>query len=106
MKVLKDFTLFTGRSRRKEYWMFVLINTCIGFALGFLLGITKISAFGILANVYQLVVFLPAIAVSIRRMHDTNHVGWWILCPLYNLYLLCIDGDPGVNRFGPNPKSA
>ena len=46
----------------------------------------------------------PALAVSIRRMHDQDRSGWWILCPIANIIFLFIDGTPGPNRFGPDPK--
>ncbi|TWD52322.1 uncharacterized membrane protein YhaH (DUF805 family) [Pseudomonas sp. SJZ131] len=102
IEVLKKYAVFTGRASRREYWMFFLINLGIAFALGF------IEAFlggkGILSNIYSLVMFLPSIAVGIRRMHDTDRSGWWILLPIVNIVFLAQDSQPGVNRFGPNPK--
>jgi uncharacterized membrane protein YhaH (DUF805 family) len=60
---------------------------------------------GRLLNLYQLAVLIPAIAVGIRRMHDTNHRGWWLLVPIVNLIFAVRDSDSGDNRFGPNPKT-
>ena len=99
--VLKNYALFTGRARRKEYWMFTLINLIILFGISFVAGMIKLP---ILANLYWLAVLVPSIAVGVRRMHDTDHSGWWLLLPFVNLYLACIDGTPGENSYGPDPK--
>ncbi|MFA6815326.1 MAG: DUF805 domain-containing protein [Lentisphaeria bacterium] len=95
--VLKKYAVFTGRARRKEYWMFFLFNAIISFILAYI-GITALK------NLYSLAVFIPGIAVSIRRMHDTDHRGWWILLPIVNIVFLVLDSQPGKNRFGENPK--
>ncbi len=104
IKVMKDFMKFDGRSRRKEYWMFVLFNIPVGFVIGLVVGLFQLSEIIIL--IYQLIIFVPSIAVGIRRVHDSNHKGWWILFPFYNLYLLVKPGDAGPNRFGPDPKES
>ncbi len=103
LKVLKEYVNFSGRARRKEYWMFVLFNMIAGFVVGFIGGMIHLPILGL---IYNLAVLIPSIAVGVRRMHDTNHSGWFLLIPLYNLYLAVIDGDSGTNRFGPNPKAA
>lgn len=100
--VLKKYTVFTGRCRRKEYWMFALVNFIIAVVL---LVLSRAVHVNILL-IYDLAVLLPAIAAGIRRMHDTNHSGWWILLPLVNLVFAIMDGDKGENRFGPDPKAA
>src|SRR5580658_2427316 len=74
--VLKNYALFTGRARRKEYWMFVLFNFIVAFVLGFIGGMIHVTFIGLL---YNLAVLVPSIAVAIRRMHDTDHSGWWVL---------------------------
>ncbi len=99
--VIKNYVLFEGRARRKEYWVFVLINIIVSIVFGFICGFIGMPK---LANVYSLAVFLPSIAVGIRRMHDTDHSGWWIIVPFVNLWFLCIAGDAGDNRFGADPK--
>ena len=77
LDVLKKYAVFSnGRSRRKEYWMFFLINIIIAIVLGFIEGI--MGGPGIISSLYSLAVLLPEIGVSIRRLHDTNRSGWWL----------------------------
>ena len=107
LTVLKKYAVFSGRARRMEYWMFFLINALIGFALGLvegMLGIAPGSNQSMLAIVYELAMVIPGIAVGVRRMHDTNHRGWWLLFPIVNLVLAVRAGERGENRFGPDPK--
>jgi len=113
--VWKKFAQFDGRSRRKEYWMFVLFNTlicCVLYIPGLIfressLGLGLLALYGI----YALASLIPSIAVGVRRLHDTNKSGWFmLLCfvPIISLVLLvfmCIDGDAGPNQYGPNPKA-
>jgi len=102
--VLKNYVKFDGRARREEFWYFFLFNFIISLILG------SISA-GVLSTIYALGVLIPSIAVGVRRLHDTNRSGLWhliILVPLIGtiwFIVLCIlNGTPGYNRFGPNPK--
>ena len=107
--VLKKYATFDGRARRMEYWMFVLINLIVTFLIGFADGALHISGTpgrSMIANLYQLAVLIPTIAVGVRRMHDTDHSGWWLLIPLVNLFFAVSDGTQGSNRFGPDPKGA
>ena len=99
--VLKNYATFSGRARRKEYWMFFLSNVLISLGLGVL---------DVVAGTYSVI---PSIAVSVRRLHDTNRSGWWIvisLIPIIGVLVLfvftCLDSQPGTNRFGANPKEA
>ena len=108
--VLKKYAEFNGRARRKEYWMYFLINVIISIAIGFvvgfiggMIGLSPSIASG-LSSLYSLAVLVPSIAVGVRRMHDTNHSGWWLLVPLVNLVFACTEGTPGANEYGPNPK--
>jgi uncharacterized membrane protein YhaH (DUF805 family) len=103
LTVLKKYAVFSGRARRSEYWMFFLFNFIVALVLSIIGIIIKDN--GILANLYQLAIFLPSIAVGVRRMHDTNHSGWWLLLPIVNLIFSVRDSDSGENRFGPNPKT-
>jgi uncharacterized membrane protein YhaH (DUF805 family) len=105
LAVLKKYAEFNGRARRKEYWMFCLINLIIYFVFGLIMGLAhSTSGLNILINIYQLAIFIPSIAVGVRRMHDTDHSGWWILLPIVNLVFACTEGTPGENRFGSDPK--
>ncbi|MCB1044125.1 MAG: DUF805 domain-containing protein [Acidobacteria bacterium] len=111
LDVIKKYAVFTGRARRKEYWMFVLFNIIIAFVLGFVEGL--VGGPGALAMLYSLAVLIPGIAVGIRRLHDTDRSGWWLLIGLVPivgglilLYFMVIDGTPGSNQYGPNPKGA
>jgi uncharacterized membrane protein YhaH (DUF805 family) len=111
-EVLKKYAEFSGRARRKEYWMFFLFNMLIAFAIGLVTGfIGGVAGIGAsLANVanviYSLFVLIPGLAVGVRRMHDLGRSGWWLLFPFVNLVLLCSDGQPGDNEYGPDPKMA
>ena len=100
--VLKKYAVFEGRARRKEYWMFFLFNVIIAFVLGFIGGMLGVK---ILGNLYSLAVLVPAIAVGVRRMHDTDHSGWWLLFPIVNLIFAVTGGTQGDNRFGADPKA-
>lgn len=103
LKVVRDnYANFNGRARRKEYWMFVLVNFGIAFVLGFAGGLIKIPA---ISSIYSLAVFIPSIAVAVRRMHDVGKSGWFLLIPFYNLYLAVQDSETGGNKYGSNPKT-
>lgn len=104
--VLKKYAVFTGRARRKEYWMFFLVNIIIGFVLGAFEGIMGLDTGdkkNILSGLYSLAVLVPGVAVGIRRMHDINRSGWFIIIPIYNLVLACEAGTKGPNQYGPDP---
>ena len=101
---LKNYAVFSGRSRRKAFWMFWLFDTIftiIAMGIDEKMG----SKAGVLVLIYTLATIIPYIAVSIRRMHDTGHSGWWILFPVVNLFFLCRDSQLGENKYGPNPKA-
>jgi uncharacterized membrane protein YhaH (DUF805 family) len=140
---------FSGRSRRREFWMFMLLNIIIGCILAgpayvmlmrqmiamaasaeagapvepnfgaMILG--SPIALGLLGiyGIYALVTIIPSIAVTVRRLHDRNMRGWWYLgvvllswIPIIGflvsiafLVIMCLDGTPGPNRFGEDPKA-
>ncbi|MDX2474871.1 MAG: DUF805 domain-containing protein [Candidatus Krumholzibacteria bacterium] len=111
MQAWRDYKKFDGRSRRTEYWMFLLVNIGVSIALGVVEAM--FGSPGILSWLYSLAVLVPAIAVSIRRLHDIGLPGLWvlvILIPFLNLLLALIfltrDSQPGSNEYGPNPKGA
>lgn len=108
LAVLKKYAVFGGRSRRKEYWVFFLFNVIIAFVLGFIDGASGLvgeSGWGPFGGIYTLAALIPGIAVAVRRMHDTDHSGWWVLVPIANLLILLDEGTRGDNRFGPDPKA-
>jgi uncharacterized membrane protein YhaH (DUF805 family) len=114
--VIKKYVEFSGRARRKEFWMFVLINFAISVVLSIIdrvIGTDSANGGGLLQSIYGLAVLLPSIAVAVRRLHDTNRSGWWILIgliPLVGTIILIVfyatDGDAGDNKYGPDPKAA
>lgn len=114
LSVLKKYAVFSGRARRAEYWYFFLFNMIIGIVLGMIgvvIGSGAETIIGTLGGIYSLAVLIPSIAVSVRRLHDTNHSGWWFLIsllPLIGAIVLLVfmvsDSQPGQNKYGPNPK--
>jgi len=115
LEVFKKYAVFSGRARRKEYWYFLLFNIIISIVLAVIDGVTgTFSAetdMGLLGGLYTLAVLIPGLAVSVRRLHDTDRSGWWLLIyliPLIGAIVLLVfmvqDSTPGENRYGPNPK--
>ena len=109
IEALKKYTTFSGRSRRKEYWMFMLFNILISIV--FSLIDTLIGLNQILSGIYYLVIIIPSIAVAVRRLHDIGKNGWWyfiILIPIIGsiwfFVLMCKDSQYGENQYGRNPK--
>lgn len=115
---------FSGRSRRKEYWMFalftflvslvwmVIANMVAAASLEGSAGFDPVSTIVLLVlGAWALATIIPTFAVTIRRLHDTDHSGFWILIgfmpvvgALVLLYFYLIEGTRGPNRFGPDPK--
>jgi uncharacterized membrane protein YhaH (DUF805 family) len=117
IEALRKYAVFSGRSRRKEYWYFVLFVVIISIVLGMIDGLFgtyhRSTGAGLLSTIFSLAVLIPSIAVSVRRLHDIDRTGWWVLIslvPLIGWIVLLIfhvqDSTPGPNRYGPNPKSA
>lgn len=119
LKVLHQYTDFSGRARRQEYWMFVLFNAIfaiVAMIIDNLLGTTMQLRgvqlpYGFVYLVYGLFVLLPNLAVSVRRLHDMGKSGWFLLIsiiPIFGglvvLYFLVLDSEPGSNKWGSNPK--
>jgi uncharacterized membrane protein YhaH (DUF805 family) len=118
LMVWHKYAQFDGRSRRKEYWMFAVFNAIAYVVLyvavfaAFIMNQKTIGIFvACLCVVYGLAALIPGLAVSIRRLHDTSKSGWWLLICLVPmvggivlLVLMAIEGDPGNNLYGPNPK--
>lgn len=100
--VIKRYFEFQGRATRTEYWVFTFMSTVVSIVLMVIGILTKTN--DIAGNIYSLAVFIPSIAVGVRRLHDTDHSGWWLLLPLVNLIFLVQDTQTGPNRFGQDPK--
>ncbi|WP_194207018.1 DUF805 domain-containing protein [Superficieibacter sp. 1612_C1] len=108
--VLKNYVGFFGRARRQEFWMFALINAIISAVLNVVQMILGMEI-PWLTIIYVLATLLPALAVSVRRLHDTDRSGFWLfisLIPLIGAIVLivfyCKEGTSGTNRFGNDPK--
>lgn len=103
------YAMFSGRSRRREYWLFVLINFMVCISAR---GVGDMIGAGVeISLVYSLSAVIPSLAVAIRRLHDTGRSGWWWLINLIPLFggillllWLCEDSQPGENEYGANPK--
>ena len=116
LHALKNYAVFNGRARRKEYWMFVLFNLLFAIAamlLDNMLGTTTNGVSGgYIYMLYSFALLIPGIAVAVRRLHDVGKSGWFmliVLVPLVGavwlLVLFCTEGTPGDNEYGPNPKA-
>ena len=109
------YAVFSGRARRQEFWGFMLRLFIVYFMsvmIDVLLGTYDEEAgIGIVSGIVVLLFLLPSISVSVRRLHDINRSGWWMLLtiiPFASFVLLvfyCLDGTKGENRFGPDPKA-
>ena len=91
----QNYANFKGRASRAESWWWTLFTVIAG-------GVAS-AIHSSLGNAASLVTLLPSIAVAVRRMHDTDHAGWWIFAPIVNLVFALRVGDSGENRFGPPP---
>lgn len=94
---LSKYVTFSGRASRSEFWWFYLFTIIVSVVAGILDGVMGTVFIGMIAN---LALILPTISAGVRRMHDTNRSGWWILVPFYNIYLWILKSDEGENRFG------
>ena len=114
--VFQKYATFSGRARRSEYWYFTLFNSLVSSLLT-VLGRnifgdgSSTNIFTMLASLYSLAVFLPALAVTWRRLHDVGKSGanyFWVFLPVVGWIMLvvwlCRDSQPGDNQYGPNPK--
>jgi uncharacterized membrane protein YhaH (DUF805 family) len=120
LNVLSNYTNFTGRARRSEFWFFVLFNFLFAIVamildniLGttFKLGYGQIMPYGYLYLIYTLAVFIPGLAVAVRRLHDVGKSGWMYLIilipiagPIWFLILMFSDSQQGANKWGNYPK--
>lgn len=115
MMPLKRYAQFSGRSRRKEYWWFALLTVAVYTVAALVdngLGMAVIDdAWGAATIIVGLALFVPSIAVTVRRLHDTDRSAWWLLIYLIPILgalvlfvFMVLDGTNGPNRFGQDPK--
>ncbi|GAB7023266.1 DUF805 domain-containing protein [Salidesulfovibrio brasiliensis] len=116
IKVVKNFAVFKGRASRREYWMFILFFILFSLVLAFIDGLIgtfdPVSGFGLLSGLFALLMLLPNIAVTVRRLHDTGRSGLWALAfviPILNLVLfifMLLPSSYGDNKYGPDPHES
>ena len=113
---LSKYVDFSGRARRSEYWYFVLFNLIVSIVASILDAVVgtdfDTGSGGIISSLAGLALFLPGLAAGVRRLHDIDRSGWWILIgliPIIGWILLIVwystDSKPD-NQYGPNPKGA
>jgi len=115
LAVLRKYSRFRGRSRRKEYWMFVLFHflaIVLLVAIDSFLFSRSVTPIFPLTWLYLLGTFVPSLAVSVRRLHDIGKSGWWYLITVIPtigtlvLIIFCLlDSEAGTNQYGANPKN-
>lgn len=108
--VFERYAVFQGRADRAEYWWFFLANFIIFAILGTLAQVSTV--FLVIDTVAGLTVFIPSLAVAMRRLHDTGRSGWWLLLGLIPIVgfiivivFLALEGDRGPNQYGPPPST-
>jgi uncharacterized membrane protein YhaH (DUF805 family) len=107
----KKYAQFSGRARRAEYWAFQGVNISVMVILAILVAAVS-KVFLALYGLYILAVFIPSLALTWRRLHDTGRSGGWFFISwvpfiggIWLLVLTVLDGDRGDNRYGPSPKA-
>jgi uncharacterized membrane protein YhaH (DUF805 family) len=111
LEALRKYTDFNGRARRKEFWYFNLFHVLV--VLGLMAVDSAAGLGGFLFVIYPVAVVIPAIAVGVRRLHDTGRGAGWLLIgfiPVVGTIALVIfllqDSQPHTNSYGPNPELA
>lgn len=122
IKAFRQYADFSGRASRQEFWMFVLFNLLFAMAWAFVAGLltgllgdsfnqeSRLMFMYKLIAIYYAVTAVPAMAVGVRRLHDTGRHGWWMLVSLipfaggvWLIVLMCLNGSAGDNRYGSRP---
>jgi uncharacterized membrane protein YhaH (DUF805 family) len=117
LAVLNKYAVFTGRANRSEYWyytlfsiIFSIVASMIDNALNLKFG-TGLTNSGVVSSLYSLALFIPGLAVSVRRLHDVEKSGWYLLLVLlpiigwiWLLVLYCTEGTRGTNQYGYDPN--
>jgi uncharacterized membrane protein YhaH (DUF805 family) len=110
---LSKYATFSGRARRSEYWWFVLFNIIVSVIARLIDAAVFGESTGYLTIIAALALFLPGLAVTVRRLHDIGKSGWWVLLalvPIVGAIVLIVwaakEGDAADNAYGPSPKAA
>lgn len=108
-----NYVTFSGRAARSEFWYWTLFVVLVTMAAGILdrglFDFDESTTTGVFGPLVSLIFFLPGLAVSVRRLHDLDRTGWWLLLVLTIIGVIlliiwdCIKGTTGPNRFGPDP---
>ena len=114
LDVFKKTFVFSGRSRRKEYWLFALdvfIISVVLTIIEMMAGLEIAPDVGLLSTIFSLIIFIPSLSVAVRRFHDIGRSGWWLLLVLIPVLgwialfvFTLLDSQSGSNEYGPNPK--
>ena len=116
LRALRSYAVFSGRARRKEYWfflLFTLVFTIVMALIDQVLGTyDEGTGIGLLTGLFEVAMIIPGLAVTVRRLHDTNRRGWWLLLALIPIVggiilfvFMVLPGRKGANRFGLDPIS-
>jgi uncharacterized membrane protein YhaH (DUF805 family) len=113
LAVLYKYTVIEGRARRKEFWQFLLVNLIVGFVLGIFGAIPVLGQlFRLVASLFSLAIMVPNFTVGVRRLHDRDKSGWFLLImliPLVGGIILLVfcamEGTHGNNKYGADPKA-
>ncbi len=100
---VRNFADFKGRAGRKEFFVFMVMNLIFSLLLGYLerfAEITPPGSQGILSRIFEIVMILPTLSLSVRRLHDSGHDWWWLLIPMVNFFLMIREGNRGENQYG------
>ena len=116
LRALRNYAVFSGRARRKEYWfflLFTLVFTIVMALIDQVLGTyDEGTGIGLLTGLYEVAMIIPGLAVSVRRLHDTSRRGWWLLLSLIPIVggiivfvFMVLPSRRGANRYGLDPTS-
>ncbi|MFZ3493318.1 DUF805 domain-containing protein [Streptomyces sp. 5.8] len=108
--VVKRYADFNGRARRQEYWMYILFYAALVIVA--LIIDFAVSTYPLFYLLVVLGLFLPTLGVGVRRLHDQDKSGWWVLVGIipfvgwiWAIVLMATEGNPNPNQYGPSPKA-
>ncbi|MBA4789752.1 MAG: DUF805 domain-containing protein [Pseudomonadota bacterium] len=114
LDAMRHYATFTGRTSRAGFWLYILfyfiIMLCAGVVDAALFGMDAANG-GPVSGIVSLVHFIPGLAIGVRRLHDIDRTGWWLLIAFTGIGMIVLlifnvlSGTPGPNRFGPDPRT-